>query len=62
MAQKGIFYIPTIYVGEYVAQGRAAAGAKVWLDMIKIHGDTIDPLQCRVKIALALTWAALTGA
>jgi imidazolonepropionase-like amidohydrolase len=29
MAQKGIFYVPTIYVGEYVAQGRAAAGAKV---------------------------------
>src|SRR6478672_2698979 len=27
MAQKGIFYVPTIYVGEYVAQGRASAGA-----------------------------------
>src|SRR5215467_4154686 len=40
MAQKGIYYIPTIYVGEYVAQGRAAAGAKVWVDMIKIHGET----------------------
>ena len=40
MAQKGIFYVPTIYVGEYVAQGRAAAGAKVWLEMIKIHEDT----------------------
>ena len=52
MAQKGIFYIPTIYVGEYVAQGRAAAGAKVWLDMIKIHGDTIHrALNAGVKIA-----------
>ncbi len=40
MVQKGIYYIPTIYVGEYVAQGRAAAGAKVWLDMIKIHEET----------------------
>jgi imidazolonepropionase-like amidohydrolase len=40
MVQKGIYYVPTIYVGEYVAQGRANAGAKVWLDMIKIHGDT----------------------
>ena len=40
MAQKGIYYIPTIYVGEYVAQGRAAAGAKVWVDMIRIHGET----------------------
>jgi imidazolonepropionase-like amidohydrolase len=40
MAQKNIYYCPTIYVGEYVAQGRAAAGAKVWLDMIKVHADT----------------------
>src|SRR5215472_13355590 len=32
MAEKGIYYVPTIYVGEYVAQGRAAAGAKVWLE------------------------------
>ncbi len=52
MAQKGIFYVPTIYVGEYVAEGRAAAGAKVWLDMIKIHGDTIHrALNAGVKIA-----------
>ncbi len=52
MAQKGIFYVPTIYVGEYVAQGRAAAGAKVWLDMIKIHEDTFHrALNAGVKIA-----------
>lgn len=40
MSQKGIYYCPTIYVGEYVAKGRAAMGAKVWLDMIRIHEDT----------------------
>jgi imidazolonepropionase-like amidohydrolase len=52
MAQKGIFYVPTIYVGEYVAQGRAAAGAKVWLDMLKIHEDTFRrALAAGVKIA-----------
>ena len=52
MAQKGIFYVPTIYVGEYVAQGRAAAGAKVWLEMIKIHEDTFRrALKAGVKIA-----------
>ncbi len=52
MAQKGIFYVPTIYVGEYVAEGRAAAGAKVWLDMIRIHGDTIHrAINAGVKIA-----------
>jgi imidazolonepropionase-like amidohydrolase len=52
MAQKGIFYVPTIYVGEYVAAGRAAAGAKVWLDMIKIHEETFRrALNAGVKIA-----------
>ncbi len=52
MAQKGIFYVPTIYVGEYVAQGRANAGAKVWLDMIKVHADTFHrALAAGVKIA-----------
>ncbi|HEY6250571.1 MAG TPA: amidohydrolase family protein [Candidatus Angelobacter sp.] len=51
MVQKGIYYIPTIYVGEYVAQGRAAAGAKVWLDMIKIHQETFHrALNAGVKI------------
>jgi imidazolonepropionase-like amidohydrolase len=51
MVQKGIYYIPTIYVGEYVAQGRAAAGAKVWVDMIKIHQETFRrALNAGVKI------------
>jgi imidazolonepropionase-like amidohydrolase len=52
MVQKGIYYVPTIYVGEYVAQGRANAGAKVWLDMIKIHADTFrKAVSSGVKIA-----------
>ncbi|MBZ5532123.1 MAG: amidohydrolase family protein [Acidobacteriia bacterium] len=52
MAQKGIYYVPTIYVGEYVAQGRADAGAKVWLEMIKVHADTFTrALHAGVKIA-----------
>jgi imidazolonepropionase-like amidohydrolase len=52
MVEKGIYYVPTIYVGEYVAQGRAAAGAKVWLDMIKIHGETFRrAVNAGVKIA-----------
>jgi imidazolonepropionase-like amidohydrolase len=51
MVQKNIYYVPTIYVGEYVAPGRAAAGAKVWLDMLKIHEDTFRrALKDRVKI------------
>src|SRR5215813_13520063 len=40
MASRGVFYVPTIYVGEYVAEGRAAAGATVWPKMIPIHEDT----------------------
>ncbi|HLJ28866.1 MAG TPA: amidohydrolase family protein [Candidatus Angelobacter sp.] len=52
MVQKGTYYIPTLYVGEYVAQGRAAAGAKVWIDMIKIHAETFHrALAAGVKIA-----------
>jgi imidazolonepropionase-like amidohydrolase len=40
MAARGIFYVPTIFVGEYVARGRAAAGAPVWVKMIQIHEAT----------------------
>ena len=41
-AAHGVFYVPTIFVGEYVAQGRAAAGAPVWLQMIQIHERRFD--------------------
>ena len=52
MASRGIFYVPTIYVGEYVAQGRAAAGAPVWVKMIQIHEDTFRrAMKAGVKIA-----------
>jgi imidazolonepropionase-like amidohydrolase len=40
MSSRGIYYVPTIFVGEYVAQGRAAAGAPVWVQMLKIHQET----------------------
>lgn len=52
MVAKGIYYVPTIYVGEYVAEGRAAAGAPVWVEMMKIHQETFRrALQAGVKIA-----------
>ncbi len=52
MAAHGTFYVPTIFVGEYVAQGRAAAGAQVWVDMINIHAQTFKrALAAGVKIA-----------
>jgi len=51
MVQKGIYYVPTIYVGEYVAQGRAKAGAPVWLQMPEIHQKTFRrALKAGVKI------------
>ena len=52
MAAHGTYYVPTLFVGEYVAEGRAAEGAKVWVDMIKIHEDTFRrALKAGVKIA-----------
>src|SRR5436305_6497001 len=52
MASKGTYYVPTIFVGEYVAQGRAAEGAPVWVRMLAIHEDTFRRAQkAGVKIA-----------
>jgi imidazolonepropionase-like amidohydrolase len=52
MVQKGIYYVPTIFVGEYVAAGRAKAGAPVWLEMPVIHEATFRrALKAGVKIA-----------
>ena len=33
MVKQGTYWCPTIYVGVYVAEGRAAAGASIWLTM-----------------------------
>lgn len=33
MVKQGAYWCPTIYVGVYVAEGRAAAGAPIWLAM-----------------------------
>ena len=52
MAARGIYYVPTIYVGVYVAQGRAAEGAPVWVKMTAIHEDTFRrAMKAGVKIA-----------
>ncbi len=52
MVQKGIYYVPTIFVGEYVAEGRAKAGAPQWLAMRDIHEQTFRrALKAGVKIA-----------
>src|ERR1700739_1018235 len=52
MAARGIFYVPTIFVGEYVAQGRAAEGAPGWVKMVPIHEETFRrAMKAGVKIA-----------
>lgn len=52
MAARGIYYVPTLFVGEYVAEGRAKEGATVWLKLIKVHEDTFRrALKAGVKIA-----------
>jgi imidazolonepropionase-like amidohydrolase len=52
MAARGVYYVPTIFVGEYVAQGRAAEGAPVWVKMLAVHEDTFRrAMKAGVKIA-----------
>ncbi len=52
MVAKGIYYVPTLLVGEYVAEGRSTEGSHVWLDMISIHAATFKrALAAGVKIA-----------
>jgi imidazolonepropionase-like amidohydrolase len=51
MVAKGIYYVPTLLVGEYVAEGRSTEGSHVWVDMIKIHAATFSrALAAGVKI------------
>src|SRR5262252_2766337 len=52
MAARGIYYVPTIFVGAYVAEGRAAEGAPVWVKMLAVHEDTFRrAMKDGVKIA-----------
>lgn len=52
MVSKGIYSVPTIFVGDYVAQGRADAGAPIWLKMLAVHEDTFRrSLKAGLKIA-----------
>jgi imidazolonepropionase-like amidohydrolase len=37
MVRRGVYWCPTIYVGAYVAEGRAAAGAPIWKTMVDLE-------------------------
>ncbi len=52
MAKNGVYWCPTLYVGVYVANGRAAAGSPIWLTMLKLEEAAFaKALHAGVKIA-----------
>lgn len=52
MNKQGVYWCPTIYVGVYVAEGRAAAGAPIWLTMRDLEAKAFGiAVRKGVKIA-----------
>jgi imidazolonepropionase-like amidohydrolase len=52
MVRQGTYWCPTIYVGIYVAEGRAAAGAPIWLTMRDLEAKAFGlAVRKGVKIA-----------
>jgi imidazolonepropionase-like amidohydrolase len=53
MVRKGVYWCPTIYVGVYVAAGRAAAGAPIWNSLVDLEKQAFaKALRKGVKISL----------
>lgn len=52
MVRQGTYWCPTIYVGVYVAEGRAAAGAPIWITMRELEAKAFGvAIRKGVKIA-----------
>ena len=52
MAAQSVFYCPTLFVGQYVATGRASSGAPIWTAMIPYHQRAFQAaLRAGVKIS-----------
>ena len=52
MAQQGVYWCPTIYVGVYVAPGRTAAGNPIWTRMLDFHRQAFQAaLRAGVRIS-----------
>ncbi|HKR61306.1 MAG TPA: amidohydrolase family protein [Pyrinomonadaceae bacterium] len=51
MVKQGVYWCPTIYVGVYVAEGRAAAGAPIWLTMRDLEAKAF-PLAVRKGVKI----------
>lgn len=53
MVKRGVYWCPTIYVGVYVAEGRAAAGAPIWKTMVELEKQAFArAVRKGVKISL----------
>ncbi|MEP6706256.1 MAG: amidohydrolase family protein [Pyrinomonadaceae bacterium] len=52
MVKQGVYWCPTIYVGVYVAEGRAAAGAPIWLGMRDVEAKAF-PIALRKGVKIA---------
>lgn len=52
MVKQGAYWCPTIYVGAYVAEGRAAAGAPIWLAMRDMEAAAF-PIAYRKGVKIA---------
>jgi imidazolonepropionase-like amidohydrolase len=52
MVKQGTYWCPTIYVGVYVAEGRAAAGAPIWLTMRDLEAKAF-PIALRKGVRIA---------
>ena len=52
MVRRGVYWCPTIFVGAYVAEGRAAAGAPIWKTMVELERQAFGKaLRKGVKIS-----------
>jgi imidazolonepropionase-like amidohydrolase len=52
MVRRGVYWCPTIFVGVYVAEGRAKAGAPIWVTMVDLEKQAFaKALRKGVKIA-----------
>ncbi len=52
MVRRGVYWCPTIFVGAYVAEGRAAAGAPIWKTMVDLQRQAFaKALRKGVKIS-----------
>jgi imidazolonepropionase-like amidohydrolase len=52
MVRQGTYWCPTIYVGVYVAEGRAATGAPIWLTMRDLEAKAF-PVAVRKGVKIA---------